>query len=155
MSNYDTFDSAATRDVLQEDPPNLAAVDVVVRGVVRTDEMPCIPNASFKVLRANQPAEKVLSKNPRRKLVVVQNLSSLVAADASEFIMIARTKGQCDAFAGFLLAAQNALVRYEFPWPDEMYARGINMASAAGVVGAFSAATTDCLLNIATFDWTE
>lgn len=158
MSSFDTprGDIIAQQDAVA---PNVPPVPVVVGGVVRTDEMPCIPEGRFVILRgsasAPSPSVKIVQRNERRKLLVVQNISNIIAGDAAEGILISRTKGQCDQFVGFLATAVNAMVRYEFPWPEEVWVRGVNVASASGVVGVISAAVTDCILNVATFDWSH
>lgn len=147
------------RDVLQVPVPEIPVARVEVEGIVRTQELPAgLVTATYKILRGGGRAEKILSRDPRRKLVIIQNLTSSIASATPEFVMISPTAAGVanNSLTGALLIAGNATVRYELPWPDEMWARGVEMASASGVISAFTApATGDALISLMTFNWSH
>lgn len=158
VQNQDEYETDA-RDLLQIPVPDVPTVKVDVEGIVRTQELPAgIVTATYKILRGGNPPEKILPRDPRRKLVVIQNLTGIIAASTPEFVMISTTKSGVsnNNLRGALLVSSNALVRYELPWADEMWAQGVEMASSGGVISAFTApATGDSLLSLMTFSWSH
>lgn len=155
LDQFENLDEFPSVDVLQDSDPDLPITKVRVEGTVRTDEMPCRSNSAWKILKGSSPPEKVLNANPRRKLVVLQNFTSNITGATGEFILISRSKGDCDAFIGKLIPTGLQSVPYEFPWPDEMWARGVDITATGGTAVAFSQSTTDSLLSYATFDWSR
>lgn len=155
MTLPDDLDEFDPPELLGQTEPDFPVTKVQVEGIVRTDEMPCLVNAAWRVLKGSRDPEKVLNRNPRRKHVVVQNFTSNITGATGEFILISRTKAECAQFVGFLLPTGLQSVPYEFPWHDEMWARGVDLTASGGTATTFTQSTTDSLLAVATFDWSR
>lgn len=150
----DSFDTPDLDVIYQKDIEGDIIVPVQIENVVSTNEMPCKANGFHRILRANTGSEKILPEHHQRKLIVIQDLTSTITGITGQrFILVAPTKGQCDGFNGTLLQNGQATVRYEYPWQSELWARGVTMNSASGLITGFIASNQDALLSVATFDW--
>lgn len=152
-AELDSFDTPDLDVVYQKDIES-DIIPVQIKGIVPTNEMPCDANGFHRILRANSGSERILPEHKQRKLIVIQDLTSTITGITGQrFILIAPTKSACDGMNGILLQNGQATVRYEYPWQSELWARGVTMNSASGLITGFVASNQDALLSVATFDW--
>lgn len=151
MSDQQMYDTPPEQEVHQDTDPERFTVPVEVRGSVRTDEMPTkLGGCRNIIFPAGAPAVKILNGDPHRKSVVMWAFS--LGADC-DGVCIAGTSGEADAFSGAILHPGTGLLRYEFTFQDELWARPLLIAGATPTWVGYDPSGDDCILSIVVEQW--
>jgi hypothetical protein len=147
------YDAPPEVEVHQDGPDSTYTVPVRVvdAPVVRTDEMPTkLGGCRNIILPAGSPAVKVLNSDPHRKNAIMW---ALALAGGSEGVCIAGTPGDADAFAGAILHPGTGLLRYEWTFENELWARPLVITDAAGIWTGYGPSTADTVLSVVVEQW--
>lgn len=147
-----TFDTPENDEVLQEDiGEEEPTVDVRVANIVRTDEMPTrVGGMGFHVIQTGERAVKILEHDPRRK---VCTMWALAIAGGCEVIVLSSNEHECNVFQGALMWPGTGLLRYEWTFQDELWARGADITSTTGTFNGLDPSTDDGLLSYVNEQW--
>lgn len=122
----ETFDTPPSDEVLQiDDVEPIVSVDV--KGIVRTDEMPCNLATAYNIrLPAASRAVKILNDDPRRKRCVIWCNGVGTGLDI-DGLCVAGSEADANDFVGAFLHAGTGLLRYEFTFRDGLWARAAEL----------------------------
>lgn len=153
----ESFDTVPEDDLFQEDDSGqhgLPKTPVVVKNVVRTDEMPChIGGMGRKLLVTGGLPELIVPFDPRRKRIIVWVFTFGVGG---EVCVMANNQAEVLGYNGALLWPGGAgVLRYEFECTDELWARGADLTESSGSFTAIGPSTDDMILSFVTEQWSH